>query len=100
MGRNFRNGFSPNTKNINPRRILAIIVTIFMCALAPFIKKDDFESVRGLLEELFPLLSKADAQWSQYRGTPRSSEWGRVQCVAYWQGSLGRSSRPPRRREL
>jgi hypothetical protein len=49
---------------------------------------------------LFPLLSKADAQWSQYRGTPRSSERGRVQCVAYWQGSLGRSSRPPRRREL
>src|SRR6516165_12444463 len=73
---------------------------IWMCASAPFIKEDDLESVRGLLEELFPLLSKADAQWSQYRGTPRSSERGRVQCVAYWQGSLGRSSRPPRRREL
>jgi hypothetical protein len=59
------------------------IVTIFMCASAPFIKEDDLESVRGLLEELFPLLSKADAQWSRYRGTPRSSERGRVQCVAY-----------------
>jgi hypothetical protein len=40
MGRNLRNEVSPNTENINPRRILAIIVTIFMGAILSLVEVD------------------------------------------------------------